>query len=35
MRENLVIIDIAAGGRHSMVLMEDGSLYTFGFGTNG
>jgi len=31
----LIISDIATGGRHSMVLMEDGSLFTFGFGTNG
>jgi alpha-tubulin suppressor-like RCC1 family protein len=34
-RETFIISDIATGGRHSMVLMEDGSLFTFGFGTNG
>lgn len=26
------IIDISAGGKHSMVLTGSGSLYTFGFG---
>jgi hypothetical protein len=34
-RETLIIQDISAGGRHSLVLMEDGSLFSFGFGTNG
>lgn len=34
-REALIIADIATGGRHSIVMMEDGSLFTFGFGTNG
>ncbi len=26
------IIDICAGGKHSMVLTGNGGLYTFGFG---
>ena len=34
-RETMTIQDISAGGRHSLVLMEDGSLFSFGFGTNG
>jgi alpha-tubulin suppressor-like RCC1 family protein len=34
-KESYVIADIAAGGRHSMIITEDGSLFTFGFGTNG
>lgn len=34
-KESFVIADIAAGGRHSMVMTEDGSLFTFGYGTNG
>ena len=29
------IIDISAGGKHSMVLAGNGNLYTFGFGGQG
>jgi alpha-tubulin suppressor-like RCC1 family protein len=35
MIEGYIIADIAAGGRHSIVLAEDGSMFTFGYGTNG
>lgn len=30
-----MIQDIAAGGRHSLVITDEGALYTFGYGTNG
>jgi len=33
--EPAYIIDISAGGKHSMVLSGSGSLYTFGFGDQG
>ena len=35
MKEQPLISDIAAGGRHSLVVTDDGVLYTFGYGTNG
>lgn len=31
----IYIQNIAAGGRHSLVLTNEGNLYTFGYGTNG
>ena len=33
--ENAPVIDIAAGGKHSLVLTGNGTLYTFGFGGQG
>lgn len=33
--ESASIIDIAAGGKHSIVLTGTGSIYTFGFGDQG
>lgn len=35
MKEQPLISDIAAGGRHSLVVTDEGVLYTFGYGTNG
>ena len=35
MKESVIIADIAAGGRHSLVITEDGQLFSFGYGTNG
>lgn len=32
---NLKVKAIACGGRHSVVMCSDGSLYTFGFGQQG
>jgi regulator of chromosome condensation len=34
-QEAAPIIDICAGGKHSMVLTGNGGLYTFGFGDQG
>ena len=33
--ESSPITDISAGGKHSMVLTGDGSIFTFGFGDQG
>jgi regulator of chromosome condensation len=33
--ESAPIVDIFAGGKHSLVLTGSGSLYTFGFGDQG
>ena len=30
-----LIADIAAGGRHSLVLTDEGNVFAFGYGTNG
>lgn len=35
MKESVIIADIAAGGRHSIAVADDGAVYTFGYGTNG
>jgi len=35
LKEQPMITDIAAGGRHSMVVTNRGRLYTFGYGSNG
>jgi alpha-tubulin suppressor-like RCC1 family protein len=34
-KEQHFISDLAAGGRHSMVLTEEGSLFVFGYAANG
>ena len=33
--EKSPIVDICAGGKHSLILTGSGSLYTFGFGGQG
>ena len=33
--QNVKIISIGAGGRHNLILCEDGSLFGFGYGAHG
>ena len=35
MKETVIIADIVAGGRHTLVLTENGEVLSFGYGTNG
>jgi alpha-tubulin suppressor-like RCC1 family protein len=35
MRETVIIADVVAGGRHTLVLTENGEVYSFGYGANG